>query len=272
MQRSLSDLARELGLGFDPDRVDARDPALIAAVLPALRWFVRSYLGLRTHGVEHIPRRPALFVSNHNGGMIGPDMPCTLSVLWETLGPEAPLYALAHDFAMRHLPIFGRQIQRGGAIRATPDNALRILRTGGSVLVYPGGDLDAYRHSSRRDEIVILPRTGFARIARDAEVPIVPIVAHGAHRSALIFAEGKRVADRLRMQRWARLQRFPLALALPWGFAAGPWLPYLPLPFPITLRVLPPMWVADGETADAAAARVQAAMQSALDDMARDER
>ena len=51
--------------------------------MPALRWFVRGYLGLRTDGVHHVPRGPALFVSNHNGGMIGPDLPCTLSVLWE---------------------------------------------------------------------------------------------------------------------------------------------------------------------------------------------
>jgi 1-acyl-sn-glycerol-3-phosphate acyltransferase len=265
---SLSQMLGQLGLGLDPDRTDARDPALIAALLRPLRWFVRGYLGLRAHGLEHVPRGPALFVANHNGGMIGPDIPCTLSVLWDTLGPEAPLYALAHDFAMRQLPVFGRQIQRGGAVRATPDNALRILSAGGSVLVYPGGDLDAYRHSLRRDEIVILPRTGFARVAQAANVPMVPIVAHGAHRSAVILTEGKRLASRLGMQRWARLDRFPIALALPWGIAPGPWLPYLPLPFPVTLRVLPPMWVAEGEHASEAAARVQAAMQAALDEMA----
>jgi 1-acyl-sn-glycerol-3-phosphate acyltransferase len=265
---SLSRLLSELGLGFDPDRMDARDPALIAALLRPLRWFVRGYLGLRADGLEHVPRGPALFVANHNGGILGPDIPCTLSVLWDTLGPDAPLYALAHDFAMRQLPVFGRQIQRGGAVRASPDNALRILGAGGSVLVYPGGDLDAYRHSQRRDEIVILPRTGFARVAQQAGVPIVPIVAHGAHRSAVILTEGKRLARRLGMPRWARLERFPIALALPWGLTPGPWLPYLPLPFPVTLRVLPPMWVADDERASVAAARVQDAMQAALDEMA----
>jgi hypothetical protein len=46
------------------------------------------------------------------------------------------------------------------------------------------------------------------------------------------------------MPAWARLERFPLAVALPWLLAAGPWLPYLPLPFRVRLQVLAPIHVA----------------------------
>jgi 1-acyl-sn-glycerol-3-phosphate acyltransferase len=199
---------------------------------------------------------------------MGPDLFCTLAVLWRRLGPDAPLYALAHDFAMLQLTPLGRALQWLGGVKASRSNAERVLASGGSVLVYPGGDLDAYRHFHRRNKVVILPRTGFVEVARRFDVPLVPIVAHGAHCSAYIFNEGRGIARLLGMPRWARLERFPLALALPWGLAAGPWLPYLPLPFPIRLRILPPMRVAPDEPPRAAATRVQAAMQRALDSCA----
>jgi 1-acyl-sn-glycerol-3-phosphate acyltransferase len=257
---------------FDPDRLDARDPALIAAVLPFARLFNRRYVRLRVDGLHHLAGAPALFVANHNGGIAGPDLVSTLGTLWDHLDPGASLYMLAHDFAMRQAPRFGATIQRVGALRAAPDNAVRALRTGASVLVYPGGDLDAYRHTRRRDEVVFGPRTGFVRVAQTTGAPIVPIVAHGAHRSAYIFTEGHALARWLGLKRWGRLERFPLALALPWILAPGPWLPYLPLPFSIRLRILPP--IAAPPHADPGDIRdhVRAAMQAALDDLAREAR
>lgn len=254
--------------GFDSDRLDLRDPELIRRVLPAVERFNRSYLRLRRDGLENIPSGPALYVSNHNGGITGPDLACTLGTLLHVRGVEAPLYALAHDFAMRQVPPAGRVLQRFGAIRACPSNALRALAMGAQVLVYPGGDLEAYRHTRERDRIVLGERTGFVRVAREARVPIVPIVVHGAHRSAYIFNDGASIARRLELVRWGRLERFPLALALPWGIAVGPWTPYLPLPFPIRLRVLPAIRADRDDDPATVREHVRERMQTTLDDLA----
>ena len=266
---ALREAVRAGGVGVDTSRLDARDPALIARILPFARASNRRYLRLRSEGFDSLPRGPVLYVGNHNGGIAGPDLCCTLGSLWDAHGPASPLYALAHDFAMRQIKPFGAVLQRFGALRATPENARRALRSGAQVLVYPGGDLDAYRHARRRDEVVLGQRTGFVRVAQEAGVPIVPIVAHGAHRSAYIFTEGESVARLMRLKSWARLERFPMALAFPWGLALGPWLPYFPLPFPIQLRALAP--IAAPPDADPAMIReqVRAAMQSAMDDLAR---
>jgi hypothetical protein len=64
------------------------------------------------------------------------------------------------------------------------------------------------------------------------------------------------------------VERFPLALSLPWGLAVGPWVPHLPLPFPVRLRILPRIDVAPDEEPRTARERVRAAMQDALDEMA----
>jgi 1-acyl-sn-glycerol-3-phosphate acyltransferase len=255
---------------FDGDSLDARDARLVARVLPIARRFNDKYLRLRVRGVEHLRDEPCVLVSNHNGGIAGPDLSCTLATLWDARGPHAPVYALAHDFAMRQFTPLGAVLQRFGALRASPDNARRVLDRGGQVLVYPGGDLDAYRTSERRDEIVFGARNGFVRVARAASAPILPIVVHGAHRSAWIVSDGEALARAIDLPSWGRLERFPIAFALPWGLALGPWMPYLPLPFPVTLELLPPMYVEDGESDAEARERVRAAMQSSLDRMARE--
>jgi 1-acyl-sn-glycerol-3-phosphate acyltransferase len=257
-------------VSFDGDRLDARDPGAIRAALPMLQGLCTYYFRLTRDGLAHVPKTPALFVANHNGGILGPDLLCTLTTLWELRGADAPVYALAHDFAMRQMPLLGWALRAFGALRASPENAVRALAAGGQVLVYPGGDLDAYRHTRLRDRVILGARTGFVRVAQRAGVPIVPIVAHGAHRSAYIFSDGAAIARWLRLHHWGRLERFPLALALPWGQAIGPWTPYLPLPFPIRLRILPPIPVAADEDPALVRESVRARMQDALDALARE--
>jgi len=82
------------------DALDRRDPAFIRGVLPYVEWFNAHYLRVRSEGAENAPAGPAIFVANHNGGIMGPDLLCTLAFLWRVLTPESPLYALAHDFDM----------------------------------------------------------------------------------------------------------------------------------------------------------------------------
>lgn len=253
---------------LEGDRLDRRNAGVIASVLPFVRRLTQHYVQLRTEGFEDLEKGPVLYVGNHSGGIAGPDLACTLGSLWHARGADAPLYALAHDFAMRQVPCFGAVLQPFGALRATPANAIRALRRGAQVLVYPGGDLDAYRHASRREEVVLGPRHGFVRVAQAAGVPIVPIVAQGAHRSAHIFHEGEGIARLLGLKRWARLERFPLAVAAPWGLALGPWLPYFPLPFPIQLRALRPIPAPRDADPATIHAEVQVAMQTALDELA----
>lgn len=256
---------------FDGMRLDRRDPDTIDALLPAMELVARRWLRVRVEGQHHLRRdAPALLVGNHSGGIMGPDLFCTLPLLWRTLGTRAPLYAMAHDLAMRRVTPLGRALQRVGCMRAHPENARRVLARGGHVLVYPGGDLDAYRHFRLRDRVIFGARTGFVRVAQEAGVPIVPIVAHGAHRSAIVLHEGEWLARALGLTRWSRVQRFPIALALPWGVGVGPWVPYLPLPFPITLRVLAPIEAPRDRDPAALRDEIVARMQRAMDEMARD--
>ena len=155
---------------------------------------------------------------------------------------------------MRHFTLFGAALQRFGAPARVSVERHRALDGGAQVLVYPGGDLEAYRTTARRNEIILGERTGFVRVAQQAGVPIVPIVAHGAHRSAYILTDGERIARASGSKRWARLERFPVALALPWGSRSARGRRTCRC-LSRSLRVLPPIAAPAG--ADPAAVREQ---------------
>jgi 1-acyl-sn-glycerol-3-phosphate acyltransferase len=252
---------------YDPHRLDRRDPALVARVLPWLERFNRGYLRVAVEGHEHIRRGPVLYVANHSNGIADPAVAATLGALWRALGPDEPLYALAHDWAMRQVTPVGRVLMRFGALCASPAAAARALRRRASVLVYPGGCIDAFRPTREKHRVRLGERTGFVRLAQRIGVPIVPVVAEGTHESAWIVTDGERLARWLGTDR-IRQPRFPIAVSAPWGLVLGPWLPYLPLPSRVRLRFLPEVRVAAHDRPEDVQRVVAASMQHALDDLA----
>ena len=79
------------------------------------------------------------------------------------------------------------------------------------------------------------------------------------------------------MKRLTRMEVLPVAAALPWGLMIGPFA-YLPLPVRMKLQVLapiawpelPPAAADDPATVDRCREEVRAAMQAAMDAMARE--
>lgn len=258
-----------------PDDIDARDPAVIDRFARFLRASVIRWHPTRVEGIEHIPDDATLLVANHNAGMYTPDTYLFLNALYEQGGAAAMPYALAHQTVF-NWPGLSRLLLRVGAVRASPENAARLFARGERILVYPGGDLDALRPFSRRDEVVFGGRRGYVRLALTHGVPITPVVSEGAHRSYMILDDGRWLAKRLRLHRLFRLKVLPLTLSFPLGLTVGPAVPFLAIPVPVQVRVLPPIHfertgpeaAADPAYVLACAARVEGEMQRALTDLA----
>ena len=216
-----------------------RDPAFIRAHLEQLAWLVERYHHSVVDGFAHLPTGPALIVGNHNGGIMAPDMYALMVAWWRHAGVDVPTYGLAHDLGFR-IPGVRDLLGRLGAVPANPANGLALLADGHKVLVYPGGELDAYRPASRSHLIEFGERTGFVRLALRAGVPIVPVVSVGAHASFHVISDGRTLVARLGLARHLRVSAVPLILCAPWGVAIGA-TPFVPLPVKMRLRVLPPI-------------------------------
>ena len=223
--------------------LDARDPEFIRYQLPGMWLFSTLYFRAEVTGFDRVPEGPVLFVGNHSGGNMTPDSMVFMLAFNTYFGVERPVYALAHSL-VTSWPVLGRLAKRWGIVTAGPRAARAALERGASVLVYPGGDVDTHRPWTARHEIRFDGRKGFLRIARDAGVPIVPVVSVGGQDTYLPLTDGRRVAELLRLDKVARLKVLPVSLALPWGLNVGDFLGHVPLPAKIRMEVLEPIDVA----------------------------
>jgi 1-acyl-sn-glycerol-3-phosphate acyltransferase len=215
---------------------------------------------------------PVLFVANHGfGGVFDLNVFATGAAL-DQLELDRPLTILTHQLAWTLGA--GRFIEALGARPASHSSGEEALDNGHHILVFPGGDLDAAKSWQDRNRIMFGGRSGFARLAIENKVPIVPIVTAGAGESLLVLSNGQRLARAARMDKLLRLKAAPITVSLPWGFSIGAVgiLPYLPLPTKLTTRVLLAMAPIDDETPDDYAARIHTEMQHALTDMTRSRR
>lgn len=229
--------------------------------------FVRRYNRLEIE-VEHSAMdNPVLIVANHGfGGIFDLNVFATAAAL-EQMQVDRPVTVLAHQ--MTWTLGLGSVAEQLGARPASRESSRQAFDAGHHVMVLPGGDLDAFKSWEDRNRIIFGGRSGFARLAMEHDVPIVPIVTAGAGESLLVLSNGERLARALRLDKTLRLKALPVSVSLPWGINVGAVgiLPYLPLPSKLRTRVLPAMAAAPNEHPDAYAARVQSAMQRALDDM-----
>ncbi len=260
------------GDGRDLD-LSQRDPAYLDRVLPLLRLPVKAWFRSEVRDMERVPAEGgALLVSNHSGGALAFDVPILAVAFFEHFGTDAPLYCLAHDNMF--MGPMGTVMRRAGMVPATRANAAAVLESGAVTIVFPGGDHDTLRPSSKRNTIDFAGRTGYVRTALAAGVPIVPVVSIGGQETQLFLSRGERLNKLLGIKRVMRTDYFPISFGFPWGLT--PAFPMnVPLPSKIVTQVLEPVDLTTfGPDPDVAAIdeHVRGVMQDALDELARQRR
>jgi 1-acyl-sn-glycerol-3-phosphate acyltransferase len=210
-----------------------RDPDFIRERLP-LGWLIATvWFRAEVRGLGNLPDEgPVLLVGNRSGGSLSPDTAVFTLAFATSFGVERAFYQLV----ARPAPGWTR---RFGAVSATPEHASAALRAGAAVLVYPGGEHEAYRPSWRGDRVDFGGETEFIRLALRENVPIVPVVAIGGQETALFLSHGEGLARLLRLDTLLAVRRLPISLSLPWGLNVGDLLGRLPLPAKITIETLP---------------------------------
>jgi 1-acyl-sn-glycerol-3-phosphate acyltransferase len=133
-------------------------------------------------GLDPFPPGGALVVGNYSGGMFPMDVPIFSVDFYEKFGYDRAVYTLSHDILFMGLT--GPFFRRAGYIQANPENAATALRSGGVVVVFPGGDYDAYRPTFSENVIDFNGRKGYVRTAIEAGVPMVPAVSGSGAQAA----------------------------------------------------------------------------------------
>jgi 1-acyl-sn-glycerol-3-phosphate acyltransferase len=128
-------------------------------------------------GVERVPTdRPFLLVGNHTlMGVL--DVPLMLLGLHERSGVIVrPL----GDHIHFQVPLWRDLLIRFGTVDGTRENCEALMRAGESILVFPGGAREVFKHKGEQYHLIWKNRTGFAALAITHGYPIVPVAAVGA--------------------------------------------------------------------------------------------
>ncbi len=257
------------------------EPAYVEQVLRfAGRFFGPGrYFDLDARGLEHVPAKPVMVVSNHSGGTSIPDVWGFAYAWYQHFGTARPIHPLAHEMILS-TKITARFFGRLGVLRAGRGVARDVLTTWGrDLLVMPGGDVDTWRPYKDRYKVQFGGRTGYARTAIMAGVPIVPVANAGAHSTLYVLSDGQGLARALRLPQLTRASVFPIHVSFPWGLTIGPW-PHLPIPATLRYRfgapIVPPPLPRgeepDDDTVRALDAAVRGAVQALLDGLASEDR
>jgi 1-acyl-sn-glycerol-3-phosphate acyltransferase len=128
-------------------------------------------------GLSNLPtERPFLLVGNHT--LLGVlDVPLMLLGLWEARGLSVrPL----GDHIHFRIPGWRDLLRLFGTVEGTPENCRALMRARESILVFPGGGREVFKHRGEKYCLLWGDRMGFARLAIEQGYPIVPFAAVGA--------------------------------------------------------------------------------------------
>ena len=235
-------IMRLLDAGEWGTRLDDFDPVAVQRVREIVGHFFGTgkYFPTAFDGWGNVPDTNVMVVANHSGGMMIPDA-WALGLAWyDQFGLSRPLHPMAHELVFS-TPITAARFARLGALRASRQLAEEVLSEWGrDLIVFPGGDMDTFRPYRDRYKVQFAGRTGYARIALRARVPILPIAHAGSHETLIVLTDGNRLAKKFRLHEIARADVWPIHLSFPWGISFGP-MPHIPLPTKLRYKVGKPV-------------------------------
>lgn len=227
-------------------RVDAR---VVSALRPLAR-AVSLVHPVRIDGVEKLPAGPALLVGNH--GLLGYETLAFFHAVHERTG-RLPL-GLADRWFFR-VPGLRDVLVRAGGMLGTAENAREALGTGAWVVAYPGGAREVFKRDNNAKYRLQWDRSrGFARLAAELRIPIVPFAAAGVD-------DTYDVVTTLRGTGRLLMQHAKYDLPVLWG--RGP----LPRRVPFWFRIGAPIDPTHTGDADALHAHAWSTTQQLLDEL-----
>lgn len=185
------------------------DPKFMETIRPFLEFMYAVWWRVETTGIERVPGSgPTLVVANHSG-VLPWDGPMINVALRHEHPARRHCRMLALDmFAL--LPFLAPLLARTGAIRANPENAIRILERGELVGVFPEGVKGVGKPFKNRYKLARFGRGGFVRIALKTGATIIPTAVVGAEEIHPNLVQANFVG------RPFGLPYFPLTPTFPW--------------------------------------------------------
>ncbi len=218
------------------------DPKYMRQIKPILDFALDRYFRVETTGWERLPEGPCLLVGVHAGTWLTMDAWSLVFTWWRHFGTRRLLHGTAHDALMAY-PGLGDFFRKVGVIPASRESVSAALAAGNSVVVWPGGEIDAMRSWKKRNEVSFAGRRGFVKQAILSGVPIVPVATVGGAETVFVLSEGRWLAKLLQLKKLLRAESMPIVAGFPFGIWPELLPSHFPLPAKITTEILDPIEV-----------------------------
>jgi 1-acyl-sn-glycerol-3-phosphate acyltransferase len=200
----------------DPDPF-GYDPKLVEEVSAFMDFLYKKWWRVQVVGGEGIPPSgPGIVVANRSGFFPVDGIMIREAVLRNRFREKPVRFLVENDFY--YFPFLGVFLYRYGAIRASSENALRCLRNGELIAVFPEGIQGIRKLYRQRYQLQRFARGGPVRLALMERVPIIPAGVIGAEE---IYPLLSRIDLRL-----GPLPFLPITPTFPWLGLLG----LIPLP------------------------------------------
>lgn len=156
------------------NRLDRFDIRFLAKEI-FLAGLLKIYFRYRVYGFENIPKSgPGIIVMNHgilpiDGFLLGSEILTRLSRL-----PRG-----VTDHLIFRVPFLRELFLSIGIVDGNRENAMRILKKGGLLMVMPGGAREAFKVYKEKYRLNWENRSGFIRIAQESGAPIILAFCYG---------------------------------------------------------------------------------------------
>ena len=206
------------------------DPVIAQRFKPLFDFLYYEYWRVEVKGIKNVPSDGSgLLVSNHSGALPWDGSMIKVAVMNEQ--PKArEVRFLVEDFAY-HFPFLGTLMMRIGGVRADPVNAVRLLKHGELVCVFPEGVKGLGKLYKHRYRLQRFGRGGFVRICLDTKAPMIPVAVVGAEEIHPMVARGSWIADAV------GVPYLPITPTFPWLGLLG----LIPLPSKWTISFAEPI-------------------------------
>ena len=206
------------------------DVAFRQRLEPLFDMLFQKYWRVEIEGLEHVPADGAgVLVANH-AGLLPFDALMVMHAL-EHYHPTGRTVRFLIEDWFYHFPVISVLINRLGMVRASSDNAHRLLREQQLIGVFPEGDKGISKPYTQRYRLQRFGRGGTVRLCMQTGAPAIPMAIVGSEEAYPLLGRSKLAA------RLTGLPLFPLTPLFPW---LGP-LGFVPMPSKWVIRFEEPI-------------------------------
>ncbi|MFH1654756.1 MAG: lysophospholipid acyltransferase family protein [Pseudomonadota bacterium] len=185
------------------------DEHLMEKIRPFFQFLFHDYFRVSVKGINNLPLKSgALIVSNHSGCLPYDAVMIHLGI-YNHHKHKRLSRMLVDDFAYR-IPLLRKVLDHVGAVKASPENAKRLISQDQLVCVFPEGVAGISKEFSERYKLQKFGKGGFIKLSLETGAPIIPCAVIGAEEIHPIIWKS---------EKWGKafgLPFFPITVTFPW--------------------------------------------------------